>query len=287
VDNRRAIWNDGAEVRADGGRIRVEGRELGVGAAGRDPVVPGSSSILVSWRAEGRGGTGKTTLAKLLAGEIDWLLDPPGQYQASVNIERYQLPGSPPVEIVVPPGQQHRRGADWDDLLADVAAGKYRGLILVTASGYQSIARGSYKDHPLYSGKKDKFVSALIDQQRAEELAILDRLIPVFGVVPVRFWLLSVVAKQDLWWPNRQEVENHYRTGEYQARLAGVFPPGGRRDRRHEVCPVSLVIQNWTTQTAGERLRPNAEGYDQIAQVSSIRRLLETLDALREWEAEA
>jgi hypothetical protein len=231
----------------------------------------------------GPGGTGKTTLARLLSGDVDLLLDPPGTYQASVGMERYELLGTPTVEIVVPPGQSHRQGATWAELLAAVAAGKFRGIILVTAYGHQSLARDSYQQHPLYAGDKDAFRTELLARQRADELAILDQLTPVLGVAPCRLWLLSIVAKQDLWWQNRHEVEKHYREGDYQSRLAAIFGEKGHRDRRHELCCTSLVIQNWVT-AAGERLKPNAEGYDQALQVAAIRRLLETVDALRRWE---
>ncbi len=50
----------------------------------------------------GPGGTGKTTLARLLAGETDWLLAPPSAYAPSANIEHHSLT-DPPAEIVVPP----------------------------------------------------------------------------------------------------------------------------------------------------------------------------------------
>jgi hypothetical protein len=33
-----------------------------------------------------------------------------------------------------------------------------------------------------------------------------------------------------------------------------------------------------------ERLRPNTEGYDQRLQVQSLRRLFETIAALKQWE---
>ena len=45
----------------------------------------------------------------------DLLLDPPGQYKESVAVEHYSLPDSPGVEVVVPPGQKHRRAATWND----------------------------------------------------------------------------------------------------------------------------------------------------------------------------
>jgi hypothetical protein len=223
----------------------------------------------------------------LLSGNVDWLLDPPGPYAASIEIERASLLDAPAVEVVIPPGQKHRRETTWTDLIADVVAGKYRGVILVTAYGHQSIARDSYKQHPLFAARKDDFVPALLAQQRADELTILDQVLAALRMARNRVWLLTVVAKQDLWWPDRVEAEKFYREGEYGRRVAGAFGEHGSRDRHHELCMASLVIQNWTTQTPGERLRPNAEGYDQTAQRNSIRRLLELIDALRRWEAES
>lgn len=149
----------------------------------------------------GAGGTGKTTLARMLAGEVETIFDPPGAYAASVLVERYELLGSPGVEIVVPPGQQTRRFATWDDLLSDVTNGLFRGVVIVTAYGHQSIARESYKAHPLFHSRLDEFRIALVEQQRIEELAILEQLVPILRVAPGKLWLLSVVTKQDLWWP--------------------------------------------------------------------------------------
>ena len=55
---------------------------------------------------------------------------------------------------------------------------------------------------------------------------------------------------------------------------------------RHEPVFASLVISNFAT-GAAEQLKPNAAGYDQKLQVESLRRLYETVDALRKWEAGA
>src|SRR5439155_19898988 len=59
----------------------------------------------------GPGGAGKSTLARLLAGEYDYLRDLPGEYEESVGVETYVLKDSPRVEVVVPPGQRQRREA--------------------------------------------------------------------------------------------------------------------------------------------------------------------------------
>lgn len=234
----------------------------------------------------GAGGTGKSTLAKLLAGEYDLLLDPPGAYEESIDIEHYTLQGPPEVEIVVPPGQEHRREATWNDLLADIAAGRFRGIIMLVAYGYHSLGQVSYKDTRLYKekGKQKDFLKAFLEDKRAHELAVLRQLAPNMKLNQGRLWLLTVVAKQDLWWPKKSEVEDHYRNGGYGAEIQQMLGQLGQRQFRHEFAFASLVIRNFVT-GRDEKLKSNAEGYDHTLQIASLRRLIETIDALRTWEA--
>lgn len=111
----------------------------------------------------GPGGTGKTTLAKLLAGEYNGLLDSFGEYAESLDIERYSLKEDSEIEVVVPPGQEHRRETSWADLHADIGTGKFRGIILLAAHGYHNLGRVSYKNHRLYRGDKDDFLASYLE----------------------------------------------------------------------------------------------------------------------------
>ena len=130
------------------------------------------------------------------------LLHLPGTYKESIGVEHYALKDVPGVEIVVPPGQRQRRDATWTDLHADLVAGKFRGVILLAADGHHSFTR-SYKENRLYQNDKDRFVEEFCAAQRTEELTVLRQLAPHITASRGRVWMLTLVAKQDLWWPKR------------------------------------------------------------------------------------
>jgi hypothetical protein len=211
------------------------------------------------------------------------LLDGMDRYGESIGIERYTLKDAPTVEIVVPPGQKHRREAAWSDVHANLAAGKYRGIILVSAFGFHSLGDRSYKGHRLYKGKKDAFLQALLKANRRDEIGVLSQLEPHITVNPRRLWFISLIAKQDLWWPNHTEVEKHYRESAYGTAIRRVL-----RQRaaaiRHEFVFASLLINNFATK-ANELLKPNSQGYDFGLQIKSLRQLFEAVDALKHWES--
>lgn len=234
----------------------------------------------------GPGGSGKTTLALILSGEFDWLTSAPWTYTESRGLESHTLKDDKRVEVVVPPGQKHRREAYWTNILADLAAGKYRGVILLTAYGYHTLsATTSYKTHPLYTKGKAAFMDAYLQECREDEIRILQRLVPQIQVCARPVWLLTLVTKQDLWCRELTTVEQHYRSGEYGDEIAKLSASKDGRSFRHELVLASLVIGNFET-SVGERLQANTKGYDQQAQVESIHRLIETVAALKTWEAE-
>jgi hypothetical protein len=78
----------------------------------------------------GAGGVGKSTLARILSGQFDWLLDEPWLYEESFGIETYSIGEEKKVAAAVLPGQKARRESTWAQLLGNLAAGEYRGVIL-------------------------------------------------------------------------------------------------------------------------------------------------------------
>ncbi|HKI20222.1 MAG TPA: hypothetical protein VKA15_20195 [Isosphaeraceae bacterium] len=114
-------------------------------------------------------------------------------------------------------------------------------------------------------------------------MSVLGRVADAVRLTSGKIWMLSLVSKQDLWWPQRPDVEGHYREGKYGKIIDHLQSHCGRLRFRHEFAFASLVISNFET-GMNERLRPNTEGYDQRLQVQSLRRLFETIAALKQWE---
>ena len=252
------------------------------GSSTAEQPQPDAPGILIL----GAGGTGKTTLGRLLAGDHDYLLDPPAPYEGSVNVEKFRFEDDQQVEVVVPPGQPHRRDATWHNLKAAIGAGRVRGIILLAAYGYHSFGELSYQGHHLFEKAKGRagFVKDYLEDRLKEELNILNQLAPQVEMCGNKMWILTVVTKQDLWYKARARVERHYRKGEYGAIIDRVIGNRGPERLRHEFAFSSLVISNYRT-GKGELLRANQEGYDHELHVKSLRRLFETIDALRRWEA--
>src|SRR5262249_27357717 len=121
----------------------------------------------------GLGGVGKTTLGRLLSGEMTAFTGPPG-YEESIGVERYNWPGGN-VLLVVPPGQQHRRDTTWADVLDEVRRGSAFGVINVVCHGYASFDL-PHKKHKLYSYPTmglNRFLAAYTDASRAAEAEAL------------------------------------------------------------------------------------------------------------------
>jgi hypothetical protein len=236
----------------------------------------------------GPGGTGKTTFAKLLTGHYSRTpFDVPGPYEESYQAEGYALKGEPGAEIVVPPGQEFRREANWDALLRDLENGRFRGIVLNVAYGYHSLGQMRYKDHALFKRTQNKslFREAYLKARRIEEKAVLLRLMPHIMKCHERLWLLTLVGKEDLWWNKRAEVERHYRQGDFGKRARSIQQTHGNNRFRYELVLASLVISNFIS-SVGETLARNCAGYDHGKQVASLRRLVEMFDSLRKWEEE-
>jgi hypothetical protein len=232
----------------------------------------------------GPGGTGKTTLSRVLTGDVNVLIDPPEFYQPSRLVETVPLVGEPGLELVVMPGQENRLQGKFAELKDDIVKGVYRGIIFVADYGHNAIESEWAKNHKLYAGNKKEFVENLIATQIQEELDLLDKLIPTLKAITQKLWFLVVVLKQDLWAPKTAGVIEHYERGAWGQKLQDVTATVDRSRFHTLTAYACLHIQNWTTKGGRDTLKKNTAGYDATRQRQSIHELLAIIDTVREWE---
>lgn len=228
----------------------------------------------------GAGGTGKSTLGKLLSGEFELsgLLQ---TYQESISIEQYKLESNKIGSVRVAPGQK-RREDTWDDLLRTLVGGKIKLIIHVVSWGYHSFGEFSYTQHRLYqSGMTlEEFLREYAAVCRNRELDVLRRIEPHLSIADQRKTIvITLVTKQDLWWNNRLEVNKHYVEGTYEQLIQNIRNKRGANNFIHEYRSTSLVMENFLSGD-NELLIPTTQGYDQRLKVANFRYFLNAIESL-------
>ncbi len=255
-----------------------------------DQTTPTSSEAEKGILVIGPGGTGKSTFAKLISGQLlPWVFGDTWKYDESLSEETFVLQDQPGVEIVVPAGQHYRRDASWASVRGDLVAGRYAGVVLTAANGYHSFGGLGYRSHPLFQGKRDDFLRDYVEAKRQDELATLDFLLPALESAPDKLWLMTLVTKEDLWTSspkNEKDAHQFYTAGKWAEAVAKVQATRGGKSFRPEFCPVSITMCN-LKDPDGTVLFPTTSGYDVERQGVSVQKLFKALDALRQWEGES
>lgn len=225
----------------------------------------------------GAGGTGKTTLGKILSGQYELS----GLYQESITTEQYKLDSNVVGSVIVVPGQG-RREDTWDDLLRVIASGKVKLIIHLVSWGYHSFGAISYKQHKLYqSGMTiSEFLERYLENSRERDLEVLRKIEPYLSVADQKKTvMITLVTKQDLWWNSRYELKNHYENGDYNKLVENIRNKRGINNFTHEYLSASLVLENFVS-GVNELLAPTTAGYDQRIKSANFQNLLITIEKL-------
>ncbi|MDQ2730926.1 MAG: hypothetical protein M3Y56_04650 [Armatimonadota bacterium] len=224
----------------------------------------------------GAGGTGKSTLGRIIHGRKTI-----PEYVTSTGIESYGLGGDVSATVKVAPGQERHVPLDWPVLYQQLNRAKSAGVINVVSWGYHAIGLRSYRDTKYFAEGMEEaaFFEQYAEDRRKVEIDFMRELVPRLKDAPGKLWMVTVVTKQDLWWPNRTEVLPFYENGEYNEFIEEIRRNRGESSFPHFYVPASLLIGNFRTE-AGELLAPNSSGYDQQLQMASVQKLMNKLDGL-------
>jgi adenylate kinase family enzyme len=238
----------------------------------------------------GSGGVGKTTLGNLLSGKLDPTIKSM-DYIESETTESFPLKAKVFASIFVAAGQERRRNVTWTTLFQKLSAGEVAGVINVVAWGYHS-AEGlaDFKEHKLYRAWKDahpaneltieEFVKMYREAMREEEVQALEFIQPHLESARGRVWMLTVVAKQDLWWDKRREVQESYQRGPYEKIIGEIRQKRGEKNFYHEYVSASFKWENLTTDK--DILVPTVAGYDDILRRANLAKLSQAVRQLVE-----
>ena len=228
----------------------------------------------------GAGGVGKTTLANLLS--VD---DPskvqPGPYLSSIDVEKKRLRSNVLGSCYIAPGQPDDVEDTWPDLYKHLTKGNRAGVINVVAFGYHSFEELAYDEHPLFEEgmSQDRFMAKYQQASKDLEVKFLKGLAPHLKTAEARLWGLTVVTKQDLWWPVRSNVKTHYQQGDYADLIEEIRKHRGARNFRHRFVSGSLVRQNFQAKGA-EVLASTAAGYDDNIRSANLLELIDAIETL-------
>ena len=248
----------------------------------------------------GIGGSGKTTLGRLLAGERPW--EELASYAPSLIQEKYRREDDFFCRVVVPPGQQlgGAQGASaheltdiplgWRDVLREVERGGHWAIVHVVSDGHAALQAGVKLERESPQGPVAAPVDAVLEAARAQELEAMRQLrerVDLPKGAP-RLRMLTLVAKQDLWWPARARVEAHYAapSGAYASHVAGLRQRLGSGHFEHRYEAASLARVNLreveADGTGGRTLVETAAGYDGAIEQTYRKRMLAAVEWLVE-----
>ena len=120
-----------------------------------------------------------------------------------------------------------------------------------------------------------QFVAAQVLAARQEELDVVKALAQNLKLTP-KLWMITLVTKQDLWWPERQAVKKYYEEGKYNDTVNEISAQVGAAHFKHEVLSASLARCN-RMDSEGKLLCKVASGYDDGVQTANLRQLLDTI----------
>jgi hypothetical protein len=222
----------------------------------------------------GAGGTGKSTLGKLLSGEF-YREDILQFYQMSLRTEELELDSQMPSSIFVLQGQPRF----WTEALRKIANNQVNLIINVVAYGYHSIGL-DYQNLPSYrpGATPKEFLDAHVKDRRIIEIDLLDQLVPHLSVASnSKIVMMTLVTKQDLWWHSRHLVRDYYQRGIYHESINKIQNTLGQANFIHDYISASLLTENFSVGN-GEILAPVAEGYDQKIQLVNFDRVIQFIE---------
>lgn len=228
----------------------------------------------------GAGGTGKSTLGKLIITGDPFTLSE--KYDPNWAIRHHKLPGKLSASFIIVPGQADYVSDEWPKAFTRLSKARSILIINVVSYGYHAFKFETFSKIPGYveGTAKETFLNQYFYQRRMEEISRLKSLIEGIKEISIPVRLLTVATKQDLWWSQRQAVREFY-SGEYSSILTdtkSTFKNAGVDFQFHFV-PLCQVHANLRSEN-GDVIAETSKGYDWAHHLYSVQEVIGRVDEL-------
>lgn len=202
----------------------------------------------------GASGAGKTQFVHSLIDPLSPALNP--TFRRTVAVEKRALVlDNHPFLLIDTPGQRLDEAKRKRAVTAALADG-IEGIVNVVAFGYHEAAEAKAELAVPEDGKRIARADYLATR-RGVELELLSEWVPFFGAESVK-WVLTVVSKADLWWPEADKAVSHYLEGGYASTITEMGVG-------HSVLPHCSVIEPFyghkTSGKFGDHHRANLQSH--------------------------
>lgn len=241
----------------------------------RNRIWKSTSNVLVF----GPSGVGKSTFGRIVSDTF--LPESHATYRGSANKEEYQIDLKTNTVLLVPPGQEERRDFRWKELFDNLRSGNSIGIVNVVAYGYHSFRDLQFSDLSVYEEgmSVEDTMHAYTTFRRKKELDALKYLKTRIQDAKGDIWMMTLIAKQDLWWEDRTTVVDAYESGPYNEVIREIERAKGSQSFTHTVASACFIIQNMRD-SSDVIVASRPREYDEVVKLGHLTYLRQRFDEL-------
>ncbi len=165
-------------------------------------------------------GVGKTNFCQALRSIVVEAIDAANRTEFPVH-ERLRI-NEHLFSLIDVPGQDRHEALRKQAMLSAMRQPRL-GVINVVCYGYHEFGEG----REAAIDEQGRLRGGFLEMQRQHELESSYEWLQILGDRTTLSWYITVVAKADLWWQQRDEVMRYYNDGEYANSLIGLRDLGG------------------------------------------------------------
>lgn len=167
----------------------------------------------------GDSGVGKTQFLRTITGNNSYLT----VNERTRNLERHKMTLRTGRKIMLIDISGHASNkASRDKVLNDITRGKIQGLINVVNYGYQDSELLQKDPSQAFKVGSSEVKPEYLRENRKREIQRTEEFVDRINSDVKLKWIITVINKADIWHKDRQQVEDYYKSGDYNNTISSL-----------------------------------------------------------------